>query len=493
MQHLTNFINGRWSGSENHKDAKVIHAVNPCTEEPYAELIVSDKKEVERAVAAARKAFDGWRKESRVRRADYFDNLAQLIKANHVLLRDTISIETGKNLNESHAEVIEALHMCQYVAAAGRQPYGECVASELPTKDSFVVRKPRGVVAVIAPWNFPLAIGSFWSAAPALLEGNTVVHKPSELTPLVNHIVAGLYGDAGFPAGTYNLINGDGSTGAALVRGDIDVVLFTGSSEVSQSIKEHCFSTHHKTCSSECGSKSSTIVFEDGNMELALSACIASAFKLSGQRCVSSGRLLIQRSIFEDFKSQFLERVSAIKIGDPFKEPDAMFGPLISAEQRDRVKSFNQIVMSDNHAEVLHYANAAKNKGYFLGPFVYQCEWADRKYLKQEVFGPHVALVPFDDLDDAIRIYNDTEYGLALGAVTDDFRKHRRLAQDCTTGMLYINGGSVAAESHLPFSSWKKSGYGASAAATWKAVTHSLAVTINYEEGNITWAQGMKA
>ncbi len=492
MYHITNLVNGRWSGSENHNAVPVIQAVNPCTEEPYAEMIISDQKEVQRAVAAARNAFDSWRKESRVRRSDYFDALAQLIKKNHDLLRDTISIETGKNLNESHAEVIEALHMCQYVASMGRQPYGECVASELPSKDSYVIRKPRGVVAVISPWNFPLAIGSFWSAGPALLEGNTVVHKPSELTPMVNHIVAGLYVEAGFPAGTYNLVNGNGDTGAALVRADIDVVLFTGSSEVSQDIKWHCCATHHKTCSSECGSKSATIVFEDGNMDLALNACVASAFKLSGQRCVSSGRLLIQRSILEDFRSKFLDRVAAIKIGDPFKNPDAMFGPLISAEQKERVQEMNRLVMYDDHADVLHYASHSHKKGFYLGPFVYQCEWADKKYLKQEVFGPHVAIVPFNDVDDAIRIYNDTAYGLALGVVTDDFRKHRRLAQECTTGMLYINGGSVAAESHLPFSSWKKSGYGASAAATWKAVTHTMAVTVNYEEGNISWAQGMK-
>jgi aldehyde dehydrogenase (NAD+) len=133
-----------------------------------------------------------------------------------------------------------------------------------------------------------------------------------------------------------------------------------------------------------------------------------------------------------------------------------------------------------------------------MNPFVYKAEWRKddkgpmKKYLHHEVFGPHVALIPFDDLDDAIRIYNDTDYGLALGVVTDDFRKHRRIAQECDTGMLYVNGGSIGAESHLPFSSWKKSGGGASAAATWKSVTHSMAVTVNYEEGKMQFAQGMK-
>jgi aldehyde dehydrogenase (NAD+) len=132
-----------------------------------------------------------------------------------------------------------------------------------------------------------------------------------------------------------------------------------------------------------------------------------------------------------------------------------------------------------------------EGKGYCLRPFVYECEWADKSFLKQEVFGPHVALIPFDDIDHAIKIYNDTEYGLALGAITNDFRIHRKLAQECTTGMLYINGGSIAAESHLPFSSWKKSGWGSSASGTYKAVTHSMTITTNYEEGNLQFAQGM--
>lgn len=499
-----NFINGEFTNI----GIGTFDAINPSTEECYGKFPNTQPETINQTIDFARAAFKSWMKESRVRRSDYFDNLAQLLKRDHYRLRDAISIETGKNLNEAHAEVIEALHMCQYVASMGRQPYGQVVGSELSTKDAYVIRKPKGIVAVISPWNFACAIGSFWSSAPAIVEGCTVVHKPSELTPMVNQIIAELYQEAGFPPGVFNLIHGNGNVGSALVRGNIDVILFTGSAEVGQDIRRHCADTFSKTCSMECGSKSATMVFEDGNHNLALEASIASAFKLSGQRCVSSSRILIQRSIFRKFCEDFVDRVSnKVVVADPFEfenhkdeYPDVLsFGPLISTEHYDRVASFNKLVREDKDVEILYDPDGVdytlrqqSGKGYFMAPFVYSSEWSDKPFLKQEVFGPHVALIPFDDIDDAIRIYNDTEYGLALGIITDDFRKHRRLAQECTTGMFYVNGGSIAAESHLDFSSWKKSGYGASAAATYKAVTHTMAVTINYEEGKMQFAQGMK-
>jgi aldehyde dehydrogenase (NAD+) len=499
-----NYINGVFA-----RDPKDLsfNAINPSTEEVYGSFPVSGENAIDAAVTAARKAQKDWSRKSRVQRAEHFDVLAQLIKRNHEMLRDTISIETGKNINESHAEVMEALHMCQVVAAMGRQPYGEVFASELATKDAYVIRKPRGVVLVISPWNFSLAIGAFWCAAPALVEGNTVIHKPSELTPKINQLVAQLYHEAEFPNGVFNLVHGNGTTGAALVRSNIDVVLFTGSVEVARDIKRHCVTTDSKTVSSECGSKSATIVFEDGDLDLALDVTIASAFKLSGQRCVSSSRILVQESVLVQFRDQFLSRAKTIVTGDPFEltqcywkshgfppsSPPFSYGPLISEEQLQRVEKYNNMTVKDGDVRLLLRGQRVFRKGYFLTPHVYESGWHnDRPYLKEEVFGPHVALIPFKDLDDAIRIYNDTDYGLALGIVTDDYRKHREIAQQCTTGMLYINGGSIAAESHLPFSSWKKSGFGSSASATWKAVTHTMAVTINYEQGKVSWAQGMQ-
>lgn len=491
-----NYVNGMWGP---HRPD--FFSLDPAKDHQLAWFPETDRGGVEEAVEAARLAQKSWKAVSRVKRSDYFDNLAQLIKRDHDKLVEAISLETGKSLNESHAEVIESLHMVQYVAGSGRTPFGEVIASELSTKDAYTMRKPKGVVAVVSPWNFPLAIGSFWCSAPAICEGNCVVHKPSELTPMVAQLAANLYEEAGFPAGVYNLIHGADKTGAALVEADVDCILFTGSAEVGQKIRQHCASTWHKTCSCELGSKSAVIVFSDGDFDLALDATLASAFKLSGQRCVSSGRILVQRHIFDKFVEAFTSRLSDILVDNPFVNPNwtgLRYGPVISQQQLERVESYNNMVRADG-VKILYDPDkngrleGSNYKGYFLRPFVYTCDWNDKPYLKQEVFGPHVAIVPFSTESQAIQIYNDTDYGLALGVITNDFRVMRKCRDECNYGMLYLNGGSIAAESHLPFGGVGKSGNGyKSASGTYRAVTEEVSVTTNYETGKVSWAQGMK-
>ena len=423
-------------------------------------------------------------------------SLCKVLESRVEFVAKWISLETGKSLNESKAEVVEALHMAQYCFGKGREPCGEVVSSELAERDSYVIRKPKGVVAVVAPWNFPFAIGGFWCAAPALIEGNTVVFKPSELTPIIGQITAELYYEAGFPKGVFNMIHGDGEVGRMLVEHEsVNHVAFTGSVDVGRSIRRAC-AEGEKTCSCEMGSKSAVMVFGDADMDIAVPACLNSAFKLSGQRCVSSGRLLVQRSVLEEFKAKFIEAASNVFVGDPFEEipseSSLSFGPLISKEQMERVSLFNDMVRNDHDATVLLDAPCNRDCGYFLNPFVYQVEWSDKPYLKQEVFGPHVAIVPFDDVCDAIRIYNDTPYGLALGAITNDFRVMRDVRNWCDAGMIYFNLGSIGAESHLPFTGVKMSGNGGSSAAgTFDSVVHKVAVSVNHAR-SINFPQGLK-
>jgi aldehyde dehydrogenase (NAD+) len=359
-------------------------------------------------------------------------------------------------------------------------------------------------VAVISPWNFPFAIGGFWSAAPALLEGNTVVFKPSEDTPMVGQIIAELYNDAGFPPGVFNLIHGDGQVGERLVNSDVDHIVFTGSAAVGRKIKLACATASHKTCSCEMGSKAAVMVFDDADMDLALSACFASAYKLSGQRCVSSGRILIQRGVYDAFCEKFAHLSRRVSTGNDLEQgAPVTYGPLINKAQLERVMGFNDMVRNSNeigfgNCEVLLEGHRPQCKGYYLLPFVYKHEWkitdngdcGKNPYLQQEVFGPHVALVPFDDTDDAIRIYNDTEYGLSLGVITSDFKKAREVRNRCDFGLGYWNLGSIGAESHLPFGGVKASGYGwPSAAGTFDAVVHEVSWTTNY--GGLTFPQGL--
>lgn len=493
MQVFGNYVNGNFTNIR-----ADFPKFNPSTEEEIGFFPMSRTEEIEEAVNSARAAFPSWRAKSRVARADLFDNLAQLIKQRKDEIANTISLETGKSFNESMAEVIESLHMIQFTFGKGREPFGSIIASEIADRDCMVIKRPKGVVAVISPWNFPFAIAGAWTTAPALLEGNTVVLKPSEDSPLTGHLIAKLYADAGFPAGVFNLIHGDGFVGSYLTKhNEIDHICFTGSYNAAKMIRAVCAESKHRTCSCETGSKSAVIVCADGNIDLGVEAAVNSAFKLSGQRCVSSGRIIIQRSIFEEFQDKFLTLTKNIKVVNPVDNVTGMtMGPLINKAQKERVLSFNEMVRKDKDATILWDQDEIYGQlkgGYFLRPFVYKTEWLNKPYLKQEVFGPHVALIPFDELRHGIDIYNDTDFGLALGVVTNDFRNMKIIRENCDAGMIYFNLGSIGAESHSPFGGIKCSGYGGgSAAASFDAVTHQVAISINHAQ-KINFPQGMHA
>lgn len=488
-----NYINGKFLNRED------FASFNPSNEEVIDYFPQSNQEEVDSCIKLAHQAFFKWRDLSRVQRAEYFWNLSKIIENRVDYISNAISLETGKSLNESRAEVIESLHMIQYCFGKGRESNGDIISSEIPSRDGYIIRKPKGVVAVIAPWNFPFAVGGCWNAGPSILEGNTVVMKPSELSPLVGKITAELYHEAKFPEGVFNLLQGDGKVGEMIANHDlVDHIAFTGSAEVGKLIRIICANSWHKTCNCEMGSKSAVIVFEDCDLDLAISACLNSAFKLSGQRCVSSGRLLVQRSILKEFENKFLEKVQNIFVGSPKDcvPPTASvcYGPLISKEQKDKVEFYNNLVKSDSESKVLLDLSMSANnsKGNFIGPFVYESEWGNKPYLKEEVFGPHVAIVPFDTVDDAIKIYNDTKYGLSLGAITNNFRTMRKVRNHCDSGMMYFNLGSIGAESHFFFGGVKGSGNGwPSAAGMFDTIVHKVSVSVNHDQA-LNFPQGLK-
>jgi aldehyde dehydrogenase (NAD+) len=502
-----NYIGGEWFD-----EGPKFDKLNPCNQEVIGEFPQTTPNMISHAYITAREAFKSWKKVSRVKRGDYFYDVCKIIERRREELAKAISLETGKTYNESIAEVNEALHMSMYAFGSGRQPIGEAVSSEIADKDAYMLRKPKGVIAIVSPFNFPVAIGAFWCAAPAIVEGNTVILKPSEDTPYTSQLCAEIYEEAGLPKGVFNVIHGDGEVGDALINQEVDHICFTGSAEVGMHVRKVAAKSWHKTTSCEMGSKSACIVFDDANLDLSMEACVASAFKLSGQRCVSSGRFIVHRKIYDEFIKLFLERLEGIKCGPPFKKvprstgmPEAIawdayvpndevtYGPLINKQGVEKVLFNNELVLNDNDAEVLARGGSVDlDGGNYLSPFVYKSEWRDAHYLKNEVFGPHVAIIPFDDTEDAVRIYNDTEYGLAVGILTDDFRKARYCRDNCDFGMCYWNGGSIAAESHLSFGGVKKSGNGfPSAARTFRAVTHEVSWTVNHA-GSLEFPQGMK-
>src|SRR5438552_172362 len=303
------------------------------------------------AVAAAREAFPGWRRTSRIRRADLFDNLAQIVKRETDNLAELLAREGGKVVTECRAEVIEGLHMIQYVFGTGRMPMGDVLSSEIPEKDAYMRRKPWGVAAVITPWNFPFAV-PLWMLGPSLLEGNTAVFKPSEDTPAVGQRLVELFQEAGFPPGSINLVHGDATAGEALVRDPrVNVVLFTGSYDVGHRIQQLSAAHFDRIVACEMGSKTAVIVCEDARLDLAVTCAIISAFKTSGQRCVSAGRILVAEKVFDRFAEKFVATARRLRIGDPL-DSDNFTGPVIHRTALEKVEKYNDLARREG-AQVL--------------------------------------------------------------------------------------------------------------------------------------------
>jgi aldehyde dehydrogenase (NAD+) len=487
------YIAGQWSDGD-----ELLENRNPAK---FAQLIGrfprGSNVDADRAVVAARRAFAGWRRISRIKRGELFDRLASLIQRDLQSLAETLARESGKIVDEARAEVVEGLHMVQYVCGTARQPIGDCVASEIAGKDLYVRRKPRGVVAVITPWNFPFAV-PLWMLGPSLLEGNTVVFKPSEETPAIGQQLVELFIEAGFPPGTINLIHGLGEeVGDALARhDDVDVVCFTGSYDVGSHIRKLAAESDHKTCACEMGSKSAVIVCEDARLDLAVNAALLSAFKTTGQRCVSAGRVIVHRKLLDAFERELVDRAAKLTFADPFT-PGAFAGPLINQASVDKVLRYNALAKEENAKILLdggRLTDAGRDGGYFVGPTIYRQEYGPKvRTIREEVFGPHLAVIPFGDDDEAIRIYNDTRYGLSMAVVTEDYRRWRLYRDECDYGMGYVNLPCIGAEVHLPFGGVKKSGNGQpSASALIDSVTHKTSFTVNHDL-EIRMAQGMTA
>jgi aldehyde dehydrogenase (NAD+) len=490
---VRNYINGEWVATD-----RTFQSLNPANRtHVVGNVPLTPKDQVDAAVAAAHEAFKTWREWSWVRRAEVIDNLAQLIKRDVESLSRMVTIECGKPINEGRADVVEALHMAQYMAGLGRLPYGQVISSEIAAKDAYIIRKPKGVVGVITPWNFPFAI-PLWGILPAVLAGNTVVFKPSEETPVVGHKLAELFEEAGFPQGVINTVHGTGEeTGAAMVANPIvDVMVFTGSRAVGQLIQRQAAAQEtHKFVATELGGKNAVMVLEDADLDIAVNACVLSAFKTSGQRCVSSNRLIVDKKLIDPFTERFLEKAKRIKVGDGLHD-DVFMGPLISQEGVKKWHFHNQKAIEEGGEVLLHGQEITEGdlaNGNFVQPFVYRFrDYKENTFcLREEAFSPHTCIIGCDGLEDAVRIYNDTDYGLAMAVITEDYRKWRWVRDHADFGLGYVNLPSIGAEVHLPFGGVKNSGNGHPAAETaLDYLTHRVAFTVNHAR-EIVMAQGL--
>jgi len=338
--------------------------------------------------------------------------------------------------------------------------------------------------------------------AVALVEGNTVVWKPAEQTPWCGQVVAELISETGIPDGVFNMVQGFGEAGEAIVEDErVDSVLFTGSAAVGTEIASQVGGEPGKLAACEMGGKNAVVVTEHADLEIAVPSAIVSSFKTTGQRCVSAERLIVHEDVYEEFRERFVELASEISVGDPLEESTFM-GPVVEPEQIEKFEAYNELAREEGAEVLLDRASvpasqlsAAHEDGYWVGPFVYEIEYSsDHRCLQEEVFGPHVALVPYSgDIERAVDIHDDTPYGLAGAIISEDYRQLNYFRDHADVGLAYANLPSIGAEIQLPFGGVKRSGTGyPSAREVIEAVTERTAWTVN-NDTEFQLAQGLSA
>ena len=423
--------------------------LNPATEEPVAELDEAGIEEADAAVAAAREAFPAWAAVPPSHRARMLRGLASLVEdhAEELSLLETRNV--GKPISDSRGEVAMVAEVFHFYAGSVDKHYGETIPVTGGVDMTF--REPLGVVGLIVPWNFPLAISS-WKLGPALACGNTVVLKPAELTPLTALRLAELALEAGIPEGVLNVVVGPGSAvGRRLVEHpDVAKIGFTGSTEVGRGVMAGAAATI-KRVTLELGGKSANVVFADANLERAASSAPSAVFGNAGQDCCARSRILVERSVYDAFLELLVGATETVKIGNPEDDATEM-GPLISAEQRERVSSF---VDTGN---VVYRGNTPEGSGFWFPCTLVEASNDDR-VAREEVFGPVAAVIPFENETEAIRIANDTPYGLSGSIWTENGARALRVARALETGVVSVNSNTSVRVS-TPFGGFKQSGFG---------------------------------
>jgi betaine-aldehyde dehydrogenase len=431
--------------------AGTLEVLEPATEQVLDTIKRGGVDEVDAAVARAKAAFPAWAAVAPGDRARLLRRLVAVMEEAHEELSVLEARNAGKPIASARGEIGMAIETVRYYAAAPERLLGDTipVAGGL----AFTVREPLGVVGLITPWNFPLAIAC-WKMAPALAAGNCVVLKPAELTPLTALRFAELALEAGLPEGVVNVVAGPGrECGERLVaHPDVAKIAFTGSTAVGRSIAAGAAQTI-KRVTLELGGKSANVVFADADVEAAALAAPGAVFDNAGQDCCARSRILVQRSAVDEFLGHLQGAVKAIKVGDPL-DPATDMGPLISAGQRETVASF-----VDGDAEVAIRGDIPDGPGFWYPPTVLCPVPGDHRAVVEEIFGPVAVVVPFDDEADAIRMANDTVYGLSGSVWTRDGGKALRVARALESGNLSINSNSSVRVT-TPFGGFKQSGYG---------------------------------
>ena len=455
-----NLIGGEWVES---RSGQTFENQNPANTKDIVGIFPrSNKDDVADGIEAAKKAFERWRLTPAPRRGEIIFRCAQILEERKEEYARDMTREMGKVLKETRGDVQEAIDTAYYMAGEGRRLDGHTVPSELPNKFAMAMRVPLGVVGMITPWNFPMAIPS-WKIFPAIICGNTCVIKPAEDTPLSTVNLVRSLMDAGLPPGVVNIVHGFGpEAGAPLLdHPDVRAISFTGSSEVGRIVGEAA-ARNFKPCSLEMGGKNAIIVLNDANVDLAIDGALWGGFGTSGQRCTAASRVIVQKGVYHEFADKFVSRAKALKIGPGIDEQNDM-GPQINQQQIETTRKYVDIGKGEG-AKLLAGGNRITGNGlgdgYFFEPTIFGDAQSTMRVAQEEIFGPVVSIIPTDDLEHAVEISNNVAYGLSSAVYTRDVNRAFKCMRDLQTGITYINAPTIGAEVHLPFGGTKATGNG---------------------------------
>ncbi|HYP54427.1 MAG TPA: aldehyde dehydrogenase family protein [Pyrinomonadaceae bacterium] len=460
MQTYRNFINGEWVASSS---GKSVQNVNPAdTDDVLGEVPLATREEARRAVEAAAEAFRSWRSTPAPARGRIVARAARLMEDDKENFAALLTREEGKTLSESRGELQRAINVAEFCAGEARRMNGETIQSELPSNFAYTLRQPHGVVACVTPWNFPVAI-PVWKIAPALVAGNAVVFKPATVTPATAVRLVEIFAEAGLPKGVLNLVLGSGSeAGDEIVNHPaVRAVSFTGSNGVGVALYEQCARRGAKV-QCEMGGKNPVVILEDADMNLAVESTVQGAFGSTGQRCTATSRAIVVDRVADNFIERIIQRAESLRVG-PGTDPQTEVGPLVDSNQFKNVLRYIDVGREDGASLVAGGGVAAGpglRKGYFVEPTVFVGVTPEMRIAREEIFGPVLSVTRVRDFDEAMRVANDSEYGLSSSIFTNDAARIFRFIDEIETGMTHVNSPTTGGEAHVPFGGIKSTGIG---------------------------------
>lgn len=452
---VRNYIGGQWAEA---RSGETFSTYDPATEELLAPVAKSGAVDVDAAVQAAKQAYKHWRLTPAPRRGEILFRVAQILTERKEALARLMTREMGKILTEARGDVQEAIDMAYYMGGEGRRMLGYTAPVEMPNKFGMALRDSVGVIGLITPWNFPIAVPS-WKMLPALVAGNAVVWKPGEDTPAIAAEFVRAFADAGLPPGVLNVVMGAGDTGSALVEHpDVRVISFTGSTQTGLGVYTRAAGLGKKV-TLEMGGKNAIIVMDDANLDLAVDAVTWSAFGTTGQRCTATSRLIVQSGIKPRLIAALTDKARSLKLGNGLDETVEV-GPLVNQKALNKVSSYMDVARAEGVNILCGGERADFPKGYFFKPTLFDGVTSEMRVAKEEIFGPVLSIIAVKNLDEAIDVNNGVIYGLSSSIFTENVNAAFRAIRDLTTGIVYINHGTTGAEIQFPFGGTRGTGNG---------------------------------